>query len=102
MRLVLHYFLRLSTWLTPRPVPVPPTTRRPKRHPRGRFLLPVEWARVRLVLDRQPVKVRVYFYVLMLEGPRRSELQRMEWAHIDLEAGYWYNKGDYRVTENKS
>lgn len=60
------------------------------RHVRERFLLPDEWRGVRTVLALCPVKVRVYFTVLILLGCRRGELLLMEWAHIDLEFGIWH------------
>jgi len=70
---------------------VHPCTNKPAiRHTRERYLLPKEWARVKALLDRKPPKVRVYFYVLILEGPRMSEARLMEWAHVDLQAGLWY------------
>lgn len=73
------------------PVDAPHRPRKTKRVARGRFLLPVEWQRVKQVLDRHPLpKARAYFHLLILEGPRRSEAQRMEWAHLDLAEGLWY------------
>lgn len=61
-----------------------------KRTPRERFLLPHEWAALRPVLSRQPDKVRVYFSVLLLEGPRRDEARLMQRAHVDLTQGIWH------------
>jgi integrase len=57
---------------------------------RERFLLPDEWQRVRSVLQTCPIKVRVYFQLLVLLGCRRGELLRMEWTHLDLEFGIWH------------
>lgn len=65
-------------------------TLRRKKLDRARFLLPDEWARVKAVIDREVDKVRVYFYVLMLEGSRMSELRYMAWDHVDLKAGFWH------------
>lgn len=62
----------------------------PTRHARERFLLPIEWQRVRTVLDQQPLKIRIYFHLLVLEGPRMSEARTMEWSHVDLASGLWY------------
>ena len=61
-----------------------------RRHPRERFLLPKEWHALRHVLDAQPDKVRIYFYLLLLEGPRMSEAREMQVCHLDLEAKLWY------------
>jgi integrase len=63
---------------------------RARRPSRERFLLPVEWFRIRTELDRQPVKVKVYFSLLVLEGPRMSEARVMQWGHVDLVAGLWH------------
>jgi integrase len=67
-----------------------PVVKVPRRAPRERFLLPVEWARIRIALESQPAKVRAYFYLLALEGPRMSEARLMQWAHVDLSAGLWH------------
>jgi integrase len=61
-----------------------------KRPPRERFLLPQEWARLRTVLDEQPDKMRVYFSLLLLEGPRMSEARLMQREHVDLVQGIWH------------
>jgi len=45
---------------------------------------------VKAILDQKSLKVRVYFYLLLLEGPRMSEARFMEWAHVDLQAGLWF------------
>lgn len=64
----------------------------PKRQPRARFLFPQEWGRLKMALDQQPDKVRIYFSLLILEGPRMSELREAQWAHVDLTPGQglWY------------
>jgi len=67
--------------------PVPVYRRYPDRE---RFLFPVEWERVRLVLATEPLKIRVYFYVLLMTGARMSEVRLMQWRHVDLAAGLWY------------
>lgn len=67
-----------------------------KRRPRERFLLPHEWEQVRTVLARQPDKMRVYFSLLLLEGPRMSEARLMQRAHVDLTYGIWHKP----VTKN--
>lgn len=61
-----------------------------KRRPRERFLLPHEWARLRPILLTQPDKMRVYFSLALLEGPRRDELRLMQRAHVDLTEGIWH------------
>ena len=61
-----------------------------KRKPRERFLLPHEWESIRPILHRQPDKVRVYFSLLLLEGPRRDEARLMQRAHVDLVGGVWH------------
>ena len=68
----------------------PPCPVKSEKRARERYLLPQEWERIRCFLDTQPPKVRVYFYVLLLEGPRMSEARYMEWSHLDLEGGLWY------------
>lgn len=66
--------------------------RAPKRvrRARERFLLPKEWTAIKAVLDQQALKIRIYFYLLLLEGSRMSELRLMQWQHIDLIAGLWF------------
>ena len=61
-----------------------------KRQPRERFLLPHEWTALRPILAGQPDKVRVYFSLLLLEGPRRDEARLMQRAHVDLAQGLWH------------
>jgi integrase len=61
-----------------------------KRRPRERFLLPHEWAILRPILLQQPDKMRVYFSMLLLEGPRMSEARLMQRAHVDLVQGIWH------------
>src|SRR3990172_923676 len=62
----------------------------PKRHPRERFLLLHEWAILRPILSQQPDKIRIYFSLLLLEGPRMSEARLMQRAHVDLTQGIWH------------
>jgi integrase len=57
---------------------------------RERYLLPYEWANVKPILDRKPIKIKTYFYLLLFEGSRMSELRYMQWRHVDLTAGIWY------------
>jgi integrase len=73
---------RLIAWCLP--------ARKLKRQPRERFLLPQEWVRLRTVLAMQPDKMRVYFSLLLLEGPRMSEARLMQRSHVDLEHGIWH------------
>lgn len=61
-----------------------------KRLPRERFLLPKEWHQLRPILSQAPLKVRIYFSILLLEGCRMSELRHMQWKEIDLDAGLWH------------
>lgn len=63
---------------------------KPVRRGRERYLLPAEWSRVKALFDQACPKVRIYFYILILEGPRMSEARYMQWSHIDLHAGLWY------------
>ena len=58
--------------------------------PRERFLLPQEWHTLKPILLRQPDKIRVYFSVLLLEGPRMSEAREMQRSHVDLAQGLWH------------
>ena len=67
-----------------------------KRQPRERFLLPHEWINLRAVLATQPDKMRVYFSLLLLEGPRMSEARTMQRNHVDLVQGIWHKP----VTKN--
>ena len=66
--------------------------RAPKRvrHARERFLLPKEWTAIKQVLDQRAPKIRIYFYLLLLEGSRMSELRYMRWEHVDLDAWLWF------------
>lgn len=73
---------RLLAWCLPKS--------RARRQPRERFLLPQEWARLRLILNQQPPKMRIYFSILLLEGPRMSEARTMQRAHVDLTQGLWH------------
>lgn len=61
-----------------------------KRTPRERFLLPHEWEALRPVLSRSFLKRRVFFSILLLEGPRRDEARLMQRAHVDLTQGIWH------------
>lgn len=63
---------------------------RRKRTPRERFLLPKEWDQLRPIIQRQPTKVRIYFSLLFLLGPRMSELRTARWMDLDIEAGLWH------------
>jgi integrase len=78
-----------------------PASKRPRRPSRDRFLFPSEWERVREVLAVQPVKIRVYFYFLVLSGARMSEVRLMEWRHLDLVAGLLY-KASYNTKSGRS
>lgn len=71
-------------WLRSYFLPCPP------RVARERFLLPTEWARIRSILESMPIKVRVYFTLLVLLGCRRDELRRAQWHQIDLQAAIWH------------
>ena len=63
---------------------------KPVKSERSRYLLPHEWSKIKAVLDHHPLKVRVYFYILLLEGSRMSEARHMQWGHLDLKDGFWY------------
>ena len=65
------------------------STVRPEKRARERYMLPEEWHRIKAILDQSTPKVRVYFYILLLEGPRMSEARYMEWSHVDLDGGIW-------------
>jgi len=73
---------RLIAWMLPKPLT--------KRRPRERFLLPHEWVTLRPILQEQPPKIRVYFSLLLLEGPRMSEAREMQRSHVDLSQGIWH------------
>lgn len=64
--------------------------RKARRNIRERYVLPEEWNRLRAVLEMEPPKVKVFFSLLLLEGPRPGELERVAWTHLDLEAGLWF------------
>lgn len=51
--------------------------------------MPAEWTRLCGVLHSQPDRIRIYFTLLLIEGPRMSEARRMEWSHLDLGARLW-------------
>ena len=70
--------------------------RRKRARARERFLLPDEWARLRIILDRYPPKIAVYISFLLLEGPRMSEARKMQRVHVDLMQGFWHKT----VTKN--
>lgn len=61
-----------------------------KRIARERFMLPKEWEIVRPTLAHYPLKVRVYFSLLFLEGCRMSELRQLRWVDLDLPAKLWH------------
>lgn len=65
-------------------------TIRRKRLPRERFILPKEWDRFRPIIQSNPDLVRIYFSLLFLLGPRKSELRTARWVEIDLDAGIWH------------
>lgn len=66
------------------------TPGRRKRAPRERFILPKEWDFLRPIIQTQPVKVRVYFSLLFLLGPRMSEMRTARWTDLDLAASIWH------------
>ena len=61
-----------------------------KRIGRERFLLPKEWELLRQTLEQYPLKVRIYFAILFLEGPRMSELRTVQWDDLDIKARLWH------------
>ena len=87
--MITHLFEPLITWLR-RFMSLGARVPQPLKHGRERYLLPQEWAQIKLCLDRACPKVRIYFYLLLLEGSRMSELRYVEWRHLDLQAGLWY------------
>lgn len=66
------------------------TRTRRKRAPRERFILPKEWDKLRPIIQSKPDRVRIYFSLLFLLGPRKSELRTARWVEVDLEAGIWH------------
>jgi integrase len=74
---------RLIAWMLPKP-------KRTRARARERFLLPQEWQTLRPILARHPLKISVYFSILLLEGSRPSEARLMQRAHVDLTQGLWH------------
>lgn len=56
---------------------------------RERFLMPEELVRFRLALDAQPARVRDFFYMCLLTGARRGNVQSMRWDELDLDLAIW-------------
>ena len=76
--------------------------KRKRSHPRTRYILEQEFPRLILELEREPVFIRLYFYMVMFCGPRPGEVERTEKSHVVLfeEAGYWF-KPTTKTTEHK-
>ena len=59
-------------------------------HARERFLHPDEFPRFWKALEDHPdEKLRDFFKVSLLTGARRSNVQAMRWAHVNLERATW-------------
>ena len=56
---------------------------------RSRFLSPVELGRLLRALEAEPAELRDFFLMLLYTGARRSNVQAMRWADIDLDGGSW-------------
>ena len=56
---------------------------------RSRFLSPVELGRLLRALDVEPEDLRDFFKMLLYTGARRSNVQAMRWADLDLDGGSW-------------
>jgi len=82
----------MSVWqrLAARLTRIFPPTKRKRAHARERFLLPQEWQILRPILARHPLKISVYFSILLLEGSRPSEARLMQRVHVDLVQGLWH------------
>jgi integrase len=56
---------------------------------RSRFLSPDELGRLLHAVEAEPADLRDFFLVLLFTGARRSNVQAMRWADLDLDGGVW-------------
>lgn len=61
---------------------------------RERFLDGAELKRLFTVLDAEPQPARDFFYLALLTGARRGNLQAMRWEDINLASGLWRIPGE--------
>ncbi|MFZ1936918.1 MAG: tyrosine-type recombinase/integrase [Thermoguttaceae bacterium] len=66
-----------------------------KEQSRDRFLQPGELKAFFAALDAEDTTIRDFYVMLLLTGVRRSNLESMAWADVDLQAAYW------RIPETK-
>jgi integrase len=67
-----------------------------KEQSRDRFLQPGELKAFFAALDAEDDIVRDFYIMLLLTGARRSNVEAMAWADVDLQAAYW------RIPETKA
>jgi integrase len=60
-----------------------------KEQSRDRFLQPAELQAFFAALEAEAPLFRDFFLIALLTGARRSNVQAMAWADLDLAAGYW-------------
>lgn len=60
-----------------------------KEKSRERFLSPVELGKFKQALDHEPAHIRDFFWMLLLVGARRGNVQQMRWQEIDLDLKIW-------------
>lgn len=56
---------------------------------RERFLLPSEFIRFRKSLEQESDAVRDFFWLCLLTGARRGNVQSMRWSELDVTLGIW-------------
>ncbi len=56
---------------------------------RERFLMPGELSKFRASLNQEPELLRDFFYICLLTGARRGNVQAMRWDEIDLDLNIW-------------
>ena len=67
-----------------------------KEQSRDRFLQPGELKAFFAALEAEDDIVRDFYLMLLLTGARRSNVEAMQWADVDLHAAYW------RIPETKA
>ncbi len=67
-----------------------------KEQSRDRFLQPGELKDFFTALEGEDDIVRDFYMMLLLTGARRSNVEAMQWADVDLQAAYW------RIPETKA
>jgi integrase len=73
-------------------VPANPAFRIPKpglENERERVLTDAEIKAVWAALDNEPARIAAIFKLALLTGQRRGEVCGMQWAELDLNAGWW-------------